>query len=282
MAQDTKAFEILGVPMNTRMLIINVDDFGMCHSVNESGIYVLKQGLASSCTIMMPCPWGFNALKILKENPDIKFGVHLTVISEHPYYRWGPMAKSENVPSLRDESGFFYSEERIDEFLNQVKLYEIETEFRAQIESVLLQDMKPTHLDSHCDIHVRREDIFNLTVSLSKEYGLALRVSNKPFIRKIGNSGYPTTDYEVLDSYRIKTTDKPSIFFKMLRELPAGLSEWALHPAKNTAELRAITESWNVRQADYDFCTSEEGKNIIAEERIQIVDYEKLQEFWKK
>ena len=102
--------EMLGYPADARVLIMNADDFGMCHSINEATIQSVTEGLAGSCTLMGPCPWGLHGLHLLKENPDIRFGVHLTAVSEAPYYRWGAMAPKHEVPSLLDESGYFYPE----------------------------------------------------------------------------------------------------------------------------------------------------------------------------
>jgi predicted glycoside hydrolase/deacetylase ChbG (UPF0249 family) len=87
---------------------------------------------------MVLSPWALHAMQVLSDHPEISFGVHLTVISDVPLYRWGPLTSREKVPSLIDEAGFFYSYERISEFLAQVKLSELEIEFRAQIETALL------------------------------------------------------------------------------------------------------------------------------------------------
>lgn len=272
--------ELLGYPPDARLLILNADDFGMCHAENEATVWAIKQGLASSCTLMMPCPWALHGVRLLEENPDIPFGVHLTAVSEYSYYRWGPLTPAHRAPSLVDEAGYFYGEDRIPHFLKQVDLAELETEFKAQIEAVLAAGLKPTHLDSHCHIHTRREDIFDMTVNLSHQYGLAVRVSTGPLITKLQRQGYSTIDYEVLDSYRIDTSAKPFHYHKLLRELPAGLSEWALHPAFARAELQAITASWPVRQADLDFLISPEARDIVQEEGIIILGYGSLQELW--
>lgn len=84
-------------------------------------------------------------MHLLRENADIPFGVHLTVICEGVNYRWGPLSPKEKVPSLIDEAGYFYSLERIPEFLAQAKLVELETEFRRQIEGVLATKLKPAY-----------------------------------------------------------------------------------------------------------------------------------------
>ncbi|CAN5742916.1 hypothetical protein BH24CHL4_BH24CHL4_24340 [soil metagenome] len=91
---------LLGHPDDARLLIINADDFGMCHAVNEATLSALKVGVVSSTTLMAPCPWAPHAMQLLKENPDIPFGVHLTVISEFINYRWGSITSRGDVTSL--------------------------------------------------------------------------------------------------------------------------------------------------------------------------------------
>jgi hypothetical protein len=281
MFKRTQTNELLGYPPDARLLILNNDDFGMCHAINEGVLQTIRRGAASSCTLMAPCPWALHAMHLLKENPDIPFGVHLTAVSEAVYYRWGPLASSEKVPSLVDEAGYFYNEQRIPEFLAQVNLAELELEFRTQIEAVLAQDLQPTHLDSHCLINTRREDIFDMTVRLAFDYGLAMRVTNKPFIEKLQRQGYPTSDYDLIDSYRLATHEKPEVYFRMLRELPPGLTEWAIHPSVVTPELQAISASWDVRQADFEFLMSPQTQEILQREGIISLDFTQLQKMWQ-
>lgn len=45
---------LLGYPADARLLIINADDFGMCHAVNEAVFRALKQGLLRSTMLMIP------------------------------------------------------------------------------------------------------------------------------------------------------------------------------------------------------------------------------------
>jgi predicted glycoside hydrolase/deacetylase ChbG (UPF0249 family) len=89
-------------------------------------------------------------MHLLKENPAIPFGMHLTVICDGVNYRWGPLTCKDKVPSLLDQTGYFYSVDRIPDFLAQAKLDELEVEFRAQIDTVLAANLMPTHLDWHC------------------------------------------------------------------------------------------------------------------------------------
>ena len=273
---------LLGYPDDARLLIINADDFGMCHAINEAIILTLKARVVSSTTLMVPCPWALHAMHFLRENPDIAFGVHLTVISDAVNYAWGPLTARDKVPSLVNEAGYFYNFERMPEFLAQAKLDELEVEFRAQIEAVLATNLKPTHLDWHSLRMGGRTDIPDLMIGLAKEYGLALRVHGRAWIEKVQSQGLPTIDYDFLDSYMMGTVDKATRYAQLLRELPTGLSEWAVHPGLDSSELLAIEPDGNhSRQLDFEFLMSAEAREIIQQEGIMLLSYEPLQASWQ-
>jgi chitin disaccharide deacetylase len=271
---------LLGYPADARLLFVNADDFGMCHAVNVAIIRSLEEGIVGSCSVMIPCPWALHALAWLQEAPDVSFGVHLTSVSEQSAYRWGPTTCRAEVPSLVDETGYFYPESRIEEFLYQVDVTELEREYRAQIEHVFGAGLRPTHLDSHCAIHTRREEIFEMTLGLARQYGVPLRAYYRPFIEKMRRRGYPTNDHDLMDSYDLGTAGKAARYARMLRALPVGLSEWALHPGVGNAELRAVEPSWRVRQSDLDFVVSQEARAIFQEEGIILMDYRALKALW--
>lgn len=271
---------LLGYPDDARLLLVNADDFGMCHAINEAIFLTLKQGLVRSTSLMVPCPWALHAMHLLREDPGIAFGVHLTAICDTVNYRWGPLTPKEQVPSLVDEAGYFYSFERMPEFMAQARLDELEVEFRAQIEAVLTANLKPTHLDWHC-LRGGRPDIFDMMLALAKEYDLALRVVERAVIEKVQRQGLPSNDHRMLDSFSLSMVDKPARYAQLLRELPAGLTEWAVHPGLGNSELQAIQPGgWEVRQTDFDFLMSQAARDIVKEEGIVLVDYRPLQVLW--
>lgn len=295
MSRNTQTNELLGYPTDARLLVVNCDDFGVCHAENEATIHAIKEGVGSSCTIMMPCPWGLHGIHLLKENPDIPFGVHLTLVAEYPRYRWKPLSSPDKVPSLVDEAGYLMSPARQDELLQRFELSEVEAECRAQVEVVLSSGLKPTHLDSHWHFHELRDDIFDMTVGLAVEYGLALRAGYAPrSIQKLRAKGYPTND-ALADFGGSKASDLPVLYPRLLRELSAGLNEWCAHVGCDSPELRALMPvpeaedpdladgigTWEGRQADLDFWTSEEAKDIIEEEGIVVLSYEPLRRLWQ-
>ena len=274
---------LLAYPPDARLLIINADDLGMCNSVNEAIFQVLAAGVVGSTTLMVPCPWALHAMRFLTDHPEIPFGVHLTVISEWANYRWGPVTAREKVPSLIDQSGYFYLFEQMPELRARARLDQLEMEFRAQIETVLAAGLRPTHLDWHALRFGSRTDIFELMFNLAKEYGLALRVIGQPAIEAVQSQGLPAADYDFLDSYSIDPITKPAHYARLLRALPSGLNEWAVHPGLNNPELLAIEfGSKHIRQTDFDFWTSPAAKDIVKEEGIILLDYRPLQAVWKE
>jgi predicted glycoside hydrolase/deacetylase ChbG (UPF0249 family) len=281
-AQISETNKLLGYPADARLLIINADDFGMCHATNAAIFRSLTEGVICSTTLMVPCSWASHAMRLLTENPSIPFGVHLTVIGDTMNYRWRPVTCRDKVPSLVDETGYFYQFERMHEFLAQARLDELEVEFRAQIETVLADNLKPTHLDWHALRIAKRLEIFDVMFKLAREYGLALRVREESLIEKVRRQGLPTNDYDFLDSYHLDTAGKLARYIQLLRDLPAGLSEWAVHPGLENAELLAIEpDGARVRQADLDSMVSAQVREAIQQEGITLLSYKPLQKVWQ-
>lgn len=273
---------LLGYPDNARLLIINADDFGRSHACNAGILRSLTAGVVTSTTLMVPCPWALHAMQILQDHPQISFGIHLTVVSDVPLYRWKPVSAREAVPSLTDKAGFFYSYERIPTLLTRARLSELEVEFRAQIEIVLAAALTPTHLDWHCLYNGGRADIFALTVRLAQEYGLAMRVFDRPTGEALRLQGFPTDEYPVVDTFKLDPARKFAWLEHALRELPSGLSEWAAHPAQDTPEIRAYEpESWQAHSTDLDFLTSQTTREMIAQKGIVLLSYKPLQQVWQ-
>ncbi|MCB9138158.1 MAG: polysaccharide deacetylase family protein [Caldilineaceae bacterium] len=272
---------LLGYPPQARLLIINADDFGMCQAVNAAVMAAFRQGLLRSATLMTPCPWALHAIQFLQAHPHIAFGIHLTALSEWPNYRWGPLTPRASVPSLVDEDGYFYTFDRMPAFLQQVRLDELEREWRTQIERVLAAGLSPTHLDWHALRIDGRRDIHALMVNLALEYGLALRVRGRDWTARVQGLGLPVVDYDFLDSYLLDPADKFARYAQLLRALPPGLSEWAIHPGLDTPELRTI-EGGRVRATDYEFLLSQAAQEIVEEEGIVLLDYRALQTKWRK
>lgn len=95
MAPTGQTNRLLGYPADARLLIVNADDFGMCHAVNQAIFRVLTDGIACSTTLMVPCPWMLHALHFLADNREIPFGIHLKATRYAELLRELPTGLSE-------------------------------------------------------------------------------------------------------------------------------------------------------------------------------------------
>src|ERR1700758_1934143 len=162
----------LGYPPGTRLVVIHADDLGVTHAVNAATIKALEAGTINSASLMVPCPWFPEIADYAKSHPDADFGLHLTLTSERVYYRWGPVATADKVPSLLDDNGYL----RHDWEHNQhVSAKEAEIELRAQIGRALAMGVRPTHLDSHqYRLIMNGKEVFDALVRVAQDYRLPM------------------------------------------------------------------------------------------------------------
>lgn len=278
----TLSSELLGYASDARLLIVNVDDFGMYHAINAAVIRSIEAGIATSCSLMVPCPWAAHAVHLLRERPEIPFGVHLTLFCDTTHYGWGPLSPRDQVPSLLTGTGELFTPDGVPALLAQARVDEVELECRAQVRAVLDAGLTPSHLDWHCLADGGRDDIFDMTVALAEEHGLAVRVWREPGRQKLRARGLPVDDHELMDSFRLDLDGKPARYAWLLRELPPGLNEWAVHAGLGNEEAQAIDGGWRVRSTDYEFLTSAQANQILQQEGIVLVDYRAVQQVWSR
>lgn len=283
MSQPSESAALLGYPPDARLLIVNADDFGMCHSINVATIDAMRNGIVTTTSLMACCPWAWEGMQLLQANADLSFGVHLTLVNEMPGYRWGPVAASDRVSSLVNRAGFFCSNTEIPALYQQAKIDEVEIEFRAQIDRVLGFGLKPTHLDWHCVLDGGRPDILELTLTLCEEHGLAMRVSGIPLRDRLVAAGKPANDSSIVDSYSLPVEGKSELWSQKMRDLPPGLNQWAAHVSTGDAEAQAMEPGgWQVRKSDFDFFTSPEARALVESEGIVLIDYREIRRLWAR
>ena len=243
----TTIAERLGHAPDDRLLIVNCDDLGMCHAAN-SGVYEsLRTGVATSATLMVPCPWAREAsARYLGED----VGVHLTLNAEWDLYRWGPITQA---PSLLDGDGGF--PRTTSDLWDHADLDEVGRELRAQIERAILWGFDVSHLDSHMGALQLRPEFFDVYLELAVEFRLPLRLSGASSERLVGFPFRTLAAEEgvVFPDHFIHVTNgvgSRRAIEKMLFDLRPGVTEVYLHPAADTPELRSLAPDWANRVDD--------------------------------
>ncbi len=272
----------LGFGADARLLIVNADDFGLCRDENDATIEGLERGIFSSSTILVPAPGFDQAAEFARRTPEADLGVHLTLNSEWPGWRYGPVLGRDAVPSLVDEAGFLWPE--VTSVYAHARLDEAEAELRAQIDRAIAAGIDPTHLDCHLGPLQLRRDYHELYVRLAADYRLPIRVTPRAMLRRMGlgaiieqldAAGIYYPDNFVLGGYRTAET-ADAYWTAVMRNLAAGVSEIYCHPAYAREELRSFARDAPKREADFRFFIGEKARRLIAQEGIQLIGYRRL------
>ncbi|HUX88903.1 MAG TPA: ChbG/HpnK family deacetylase, partial [Chloroflexota bacterium] len=86
----------MGYPSDAKLLIVNGDDIGMCHAANVATVTGLREGILTSASLMVPCPWALEAIQLIS---GLDVGVHLTLTAEWKTFRWGPLTFDGRDPN---------------------------------------------------------------------------------------------------------------------------------------------------------------------------------------
>jgi len=251
-------------------LVVRADDMGSSHAANVACIQAHREGIARTVEVMVPCPWFNEAVEMLKENPGLDVGVHLTLTSEWDFCKWGPVTAS---PSLVDRQGHFYptTSQRPNfppgtGFLEaKPNMAEVEKELRAQIELAKEKIPQVSHLTSHMGTPTATPELKAIVEKLSREHGLPLDL---PGAKPAGGfRGSGTTPEQ-----------KETTLIVILENLKPGVWLFVEHPGLDTPEMRAIGHvGYRNVAADRDGVTkaftSDKVKEAIRERGIKLASY---------
>ena len=156
----------LGYPDDTRLLIVSAGGLGTCHAANVGVYDALREGVATTAAMLVPCPWARDSAARYR-GEDL--GVALTLNAAHDLYRWGPIT---HAPSLLDGNGGFPA--TIADLWDHGDLDEVRRECRAQIERAIYWGFDVTHLDCHLDVLAMRPEFFDVYLDLAIDFGQLL------------------------------------------------------------------------------------------------------------
>lgn len=293
-AQEKTLAEKLGYKKTDRLLIVNSDDAGMCHSANTAIMEGMEKGNITSCTIMPPCPW-FNEIAEFSKKlgrEDRSFGVHLTLTSEWGRYRWGTIESKDKVTRLYDKEGYMHK--GVMDVYQNAKPEDALIEGRAQIKKVLDAGVPVTHIDSHMGTYQYNLDYMRIYLQLADEFNLPARMPseeslmrmNQPNIRKeFEAKGIVMTDYFVFDELKAYGKDIPvRTFWKtIIKNLKPGVTELFIHANHLSEEVKAITSTSGIRSEEFEtFTNDKEVEQLLKDEGIILISYKPLFDLQRK
>lgn len=282
--------ERLGYPADTRLLIINGDDAGMCHTANVATIESLETGLMTSATIMVPCPWFLEIAEYARAHPKRDFGIHLCQTSEWRVYRWGPVAPRAMVPGLIDPEGYLWHE--VPQVYARATPEEAYIESRAQIVKAREAGVDITHLDSHMGTMQLNPAYVEQYLRLAVEFDLPVRMASQATLEKRGGAqmraqfaakGIVFPDEFIWEDLGEERNGVKAYWMRKMSELKPGVTELFIHAGQATDELKAVTGSWKTRTEEFELFTRDgEMRALLERQKVVRIGWRALRDLQRK
>jgi predicted glycoside hydrolase/deacetylase ChbG (UPF0249 family) len=281
--------ERLGFSATDKILIINCDDVGNSHASNAAVMDGMENGLITSATIMVPCPWVPEIFAYAKAHPEKNFGLHLTHTSEWKGYKWGPVASKSDVPGLLDPQGYLWPD--IMNVYGKATPEQAYIEAKAQIKKALDAGVDVTHLDSHMGALQYSDAYFQAYRRLANEFNLPIRMGSQEVLAANGGAhqrGQLDADGVIYPDYLIhggpqKGESITDYWKRMLKSLKPGVTELYIHASVAGEEIQHITNSWKDRAEEYRMFTKDaEVRSILESQGVKRISYRPLRDLQRK
>lgn len=245
---------------------------GFSHSGNMAMIESFENGIVTTIEVIVPSPWFPEAVKLLKDFPNVDVGIHIALSSEWENLKYRPLTAAK---SLVDDDGYFFPMIwKNDHYPNNAlvennwNIQDVEKEMRAQIEMALKKIPQVSHVTGHMGCTSISAEVKELTNSLAKEYNIFIDMSA---VESISYDGNKNTSEEKIESFK-----------KMLNSLEKGKTYLFVdHPGIDNQELQAIyhigyEDVSKDRQGVTDTFTDPSIKKLIVEKKIKLIGYNDL------
>ena len=161
-----------------RRLIVNADDFGRSHSINQAVVRAHREGILTSASLMVNEEGFAEAVALARENPRLGIGLHLTLLC-------GRSAQPpEHIPGLVDEQqrfsdnpvgvGFRY-------FARRELRAQLQAEIQAQFDKFAATGLPLDHVNGHLHLHLH-PTVFSILMEKAQEWKITrFRLTRDPF-----------------------------------------------------------------------------------------------------
>src|SRR5262245_25962678 len=286
----------LGLPAETRIVSLHVDDVGMCHGANAAFLELYRAVAIDTGSVMVPCPWFPEIAEAARKDRSLDLGAHLTLTSEWEGYRWRAISTMSAASGRVDDDGYLPS--------NCVGLRArlvpeaAEVATRSQIEPALASGIDMTHLDTHMGAALVPE-LYAILLRLGREYRVPVllprnlqsyldvlrlgAVDPAPYataITALAAAGAP-----IVDQFRmtpgVPSSEASQAYRQLLTTVPAGFTFVALH-CNTPGDIESIVPArahW--RTDEYRLFGSGEPRRWLEEAGIARIGYRRLRELYR-
>ena len=244
--------------MTTR-LVVQSDDFGMCHAVNAGVAQAFTEGILTQASMMPPCPW-FDEAAAIAHELNLPVGMHSTLTCDWDRLRWGPLTSG---PTLTGDGVAFRS--TVAAAAAAIDHEEAVVELDAQVGRMRDAGLMPTYFDCHMGIVAPRA------------YQEICERYDRPFLYPPVERAVPFTSIKMLSERPSET--KKDWLLRYLSTREPGLHLLFGHCAVDSAELAALASPshpeylWTreYRISDQAVLCDPEVRDAVAANGIELV-----------
>lgn len=244
-------------------LVVQADDLGMCHAVNEGIVRAFNEGIVTQAAIMAPCPWFDEGAAVAREH-GIPVGLHCTFTCEWDSLRWAPLSGGA---SLAGPDGTMHR--TVAEAVARLDGQEAFAELRAQAERAAAAGISLVCCDNHMGA-ISPAACARLCVELGV-----------PFLYPVVEPHVEFASLAMLSPHEgnSKHADKKTWLLNYIDGLKPGRHYLCTHPAVAGPELRALARpgaenaDWaeRYRKSDLAVLTDRDVRDAIETRGIELV-----------
>ena len=270
-----------------RRLVVNADDFGLSHSVNEAVVRAHGGGILTTASLMVNERGFDEAVKLAKENPQLGVGLHLTLLMGHA------ALPPEQIPSLVNPRGEFSNNPvatGFRYFFQRGLREQLRAEIHTQFEKFHSTGLPLDHVNGHLHLHLHPV-VFQILMDDAGKLGIRrmrltrdclarsrrmvrgrwfYRLSHAAIYEWLSNRArqplrqhgikHAETTFGLLQNARVNE----EYLLQLLPELPPGDSELYSHP------------SLDEFKHEFDALVSPRVKELIEKLGIKLIRYQDL------
>jgi chitin disaccharide deacetylase len=271
----------------TRRLIVNADDFGRSHSINQAIIRAHREGILTTTSLMVNEVGFDEAVQLARENPKLGVGLHITTVCGRS------ALPSEKIPNLVNGKGEFTNNPAsagMRYFFSPSCRRQLRDEITAQFEKFHSTGLALDHVNGHLHLHMHPA-IFEILIENAERFCirrmrltddrffLNAKIADGEWLYRIGHSiifkilsGWQRSTFErkkfahtdvVFGLLQNARVDEDYVT-KLLPLLPAGDIELYSHPS--------LDEFKN----EFDALISPKAKALVQKLGIELIRYQDL------
>jgi len=168
----------MGRPDAARRLIVNADDFGRSHSINDAVVRAHREGILTTASLMVNGQAAGEAVELARQNPRLGVGLHITLVC-------GTSAlEPKEIPGLVDHRGSFSNSPvatGFRYFFRKSLRPQLEREIEAQFTKFHASGLRLDHVNGHLHFHLHPA-VFAILMKHARDWGIThLRLTRDCF-----------------------------------------------------------------------------------------------------